>query len=49
MTLIGNREMSHMKSKPTYTWTSLVVQWLSPPANAGDLGLIPGLGKFHIS
>ena len=23
-------------------WTCLVVQWLSPPANAGDTGLIPG-------
>ena len=27
------------------TGTSLVVQWLSPPANAGDMGPVPGLGR----
>ena len=32
--------------------TSLVVQWITvgknPPANAGDTGSIPGLGRFHM-
>ena len=39
------------KSKPqkvTY-WTSLVAQWdENLPANAGDMGLIPGPGRFHM-
>ena len=36
--------------KNTYGQTSLVVQWLRIrlPANAGDMGLIPGLGRFHM-
>ena len=29
--------------------TSLVVQWeKNPPANAGDMSLIPGLGRFDM-
>ena len=29
---------------------SMVAQWLkNPPANAGDLGSIPGLGRSHMS
>ena len=32
------------------TWgTSLVVEWIkNPPANAEDMGLIPGPGRFHM-
>ena len=30
------------------SWTSLVVQIKSPPANAGDAGSIPGLGRSHV-
>ena len=33
--------------EPIYK-TSLVVQWLRMPANAGDMGLIPGLGRSHM-
>ena len=29
-----------------YLWASLVVK--NPPANAGDMGLIPGPGRFHV-
>ena len=30
------------------TWTSLVAQWIkNPPANTGDTGLTPSLGRFH--
>ena len=29
--------------------TSLMVQWISLPANAGDTGSIPDLGRFHMS
>ena len=29
--------------------TSLVVQWMSLPANAGNTGSIPGLRRFHMS
>ena len=28
--------------------TSLVVQWMSLPANIGDAGLISSLGRFHV-
>ena len=29
--------------------TSLVAQWLkNPPANTGDMGSIPGLGRSHM-
>ena len=28
---------------------SLVGQWMSPPARAGDTGSIPGLGRLHLS
>ena len=33
-----------MKINPV--WASLVVQWLSLPANAGDMGSIPGPERF---
>ena len=29
-------------------WTSLVVQWIGRPANAGDTRSIPGLGGYHM-
>ena len=30
-------------------WVSLITQWWkNPPANAGDMGLIPDLGGSHI-
>ena len=32
----------------SYLGTSLVAQWLNPPANAGDTGSIPGLGRSHM-
>ena len=39
------------KSEPqkvTY-FTSLVAQWdENLPANAGDMGSVPGLGRFHV-
>ena len=28
--------------------TSLVVQWLKPPPNTGDVGSIPDLGRSHM-
>ena len=28
-----------------YPWTSLLAQWYSPPANAGDADSIPGLRR----
>ena len=43
--------VSKVKERTGYG-TSLVVQWLKilkhSPANAGDTGLIPGLGRFHM-
>ena len=37
---------SILKSKDR---TSLVVQWLRiPPANAGDTGSVPGVGRLHV-
>ena len=35
--------------KDGYFWTSLVAEWIkNPPANAGDMGSIPGAGRFHM-
>ena len=35
--------------KDGYFWTSLVAEWIkNPPANAGDMGSIPGPGRFHM-
>ena len=38
-----------MRIKRDHCRTAVVVQWLSPPANAGDMGSIPSLGRFHLS
>ena len=34
--------------KHLWPQTSLMVQWMSLPANAGDMGSTPGLGRFHM-
>ena len=44
--LLVSRSLMLLKSNED--WTSLVAQWISPPASAEDIGLIPGPGKFHM-
>ena len=45
---LSKQEASRRLCNITWYWTSLVAQWfrISPPAIAGDTGLIPGLGRF---
>ena len=43
---LENTSAAAYKVKPTLGWASLVAQTVeSPPANTGDLGLIPRLGR----
>ena len=43
------KDASKEMQQKVVTWeTSLLVQWMRLPTNAGDTGLIPGLGRFHM-
>ena len=35
----------HIRVVSGIEWASLVAQWSYPPADAGDMGLIPGSGR----
>ena len=45
----GKAETKSLEIRNKIAGTSLVAQWLRiPPANAGDTGSSPGLGRSHM-
>ena len=43
-----NKQVRLHQTEKLLVGTSLVAQWLRPPANAGDTGSIPGPGRSHM-
>ena len=44
----NSRFLAVLKYQKTEVGASLVAQWLNLPANAGDTGSSPGLGRSHV-